>query len=364
MEVTAMPRSLFWSILSVIILSLNPSHLVAQPSTSDAGRVVELEVPAPALTGNLLDTSNIQNAAVYLPPGYDQKPDHRFPVLYLLHGIFDEYGTWIEHFKVPKILDRLIANGDLPELIVVMPNAGNVYGGGYYRNSSVSGNWADYIADNLVEHVDVQFRTLANAESRAVVGHSMGGYGALNLALSRPGVFSVVWALSPCCLAPIEDLGFGNDAWRRAFAVSEPEDLKDLVDSRDFYTLAILGIVTAFSPDRNAAPIYGDFPFDVVRGEIVIDDATFDQFRDAFPVRQVRDARDALRGLRGLGLGVGLGDQFSHIPAGTLEFSQLLGSERIPHRFDLYVGDHRQNIGERLEGIVFPWVGERLITAK
>ncbi len=356
-----MLRSLLWRMLSILILSSNPGHLVAQPSTFDGGRVVELEVPAPALKGNLLDTPSIQRAAIYLPPSYDQEPDRSFPVLYLLHGIFDEYDVWIEHFEVPKILDRLIENENLPELIVVMPNAGNVYGGGYYRNSPASGNWADYIADDLVEFVDAQFRTLKHAESRAVVGHSMGGYGALNLAMSKSGVFSVVWALSPCCLAPIEDLGFGNQAWRRAFAVTEPGDLRDLVDGRDFYTLAILGIVTAFSPDRNAPPTYGSFPFDIVRGEVVLDDAAFDQFRDAFPVRQVRDARDSLRDLRGLGLGVGLGDQFSHIPAGTLEFSQLLGSERIPHRLDFYVGDHRQEVGERLETIVFPWVVERLI---
>lgn len=338
-------------------------HLVAQPSTQETGRIVELDVPAPALEGNLLETPTIQAAAIYLPPSYGQEPDQRFPVLYLLHGIFDDYRVWIEHFNVPRILDRLITNEDLPELIVVMPNAGNVYGGGYYRNSPVSGNWADYIADNLVEYVDAQLLSLPNAESRAVVGHSMGGYGALNLVLSRPGVFSVVWALSPCCLAPLEDLGFGNVAWQRASEVSGPDEIQELVDGRDFYTLAVLGIVTAFSPDPDAAPIYGDFPFDIVRGEVVLDDAAFDQYRDEFPVRQVREARENLRELRGIGLGVGLGDQFSHIPAGTLEFSQQLGTERIPHRLDLYAGDHRELISKRLERIVFPWVVERLVAA-
>ncbi|MEM9638424.1 MAG: alpha/beta fold hydrolase, partial [Pseudomonadota bacterium] len=288
------------------------------------------------------------------------QPDRRFPVLYLLHGIFDDYGVWIEHFGVPEMLDRLIAQETLPELIVVMPNAGNRYGGGYYRNSTVSGHWADYIADNLVTYVDTRFRTLPTADSRAVVGHSMGGYGALNLAIQHPGVFSVVWALSPCCLAPIEDLGFGNDAWQRAYDVTGPEDLQRLVESRDFYTLAILGLVTAFSPDPAAAPLYGDFPFEVVRGEIVLDDAAFERYRDSFPVRQVRAARHTLRELRGLGLGVGLGDQFSHIPAGTLAFSHQLGLERVPHRLDLYDGDHRAQVGARLENTVLPWVVERL----
>ncbi len=227
---------------------------MAQSSAQDAGRVVKVEVPAPALKSNLLSTPDIQGAAIYLPPGYDQRTNLRFPVVHLLHGIFDDYGVRIEHFDIPAILDRLIATGETPELIVVMPNAGNLYGGGFYRNSTVSGNWGDYIAGDLIEYVDTQFRTLARPESRAVVGHSMGGYGALNLAMNHPGVFSVVWALSPCCLAPIEDLSFGNDAWRRASAVTKPEDLQNLLDSRDFYPIAILGIVTAFSPDPDAAP--------------------------------------------------------------------------------------------------------------
>jgi S-formylglutathione hydrolase len=77
-------------------------------------------------------------------------------------------------------------------------------------------------------------------------------------------------------------------------------------------------------------------------------------------VRQVHDAREALRELRGLGLGVGLGDQFLHIPTATLEFSQRLGAERIPHLLDLFDGDHRQLVEERLENLILLWVGKRL----
>lgn len=345
----------------VASMAIAAPPLLAQSQTTSGGAVVEIEVPAPALEGNLLESSNIQGAAVYLPPGYGEQSDSRYPVVYLLHGIFDDYGVWIENFEVPSIVDRLIADGRVPETIVVMPNGGNKYGGGFYRNSPVSGNWADFVTDDLVGFIDARFRTIADAASRAVVGHSMGGYGALHLGMSRPDVFSVVWALSPCCLAANDDLSFGNDAWRRAATVSDPDDLQQLIDSRDFYPIAALGIAAAFSPDVTAPPTYGAFPFDIVNGEVVLDDAAFDRYLDALPVRQVRSARDNLRSLRGLAIGVGLGDQFLHIPTGTLEFSQRLGAERIPHRLDVYAGDHRQQIGERLERIVFPWVTERLV---
>ncbi|SPH18035.1 Carbohydrate acetyl esterase/feruloyl esterase [Defluviimonas aquaemixtae] len=346
------------------IMFATPGVLTAQSAGDTAGRVVEVEISAPSLAGNLLGTPDIQGAAIYLPPSYGSQPERRYPVVYLLHGIFDDYVVWLEHFEVPAILDRLIEAGDIPELVVVMPNAGNKYGGGFYRNSAVSGHWGDYIATDLVAFVDTNYRTKASADSRAVVGHSMGGYGALHLAMTRPGLFSVVWALSPCCLAATDDFGFGNDAWKRAAEVASEEDLQSLFESRDFYPIASLGIVTAFSPDPDNPPTYGDFPFDIVRGEVVLEDAAYDRFLDALPVRRVDDSREALRSLRGLAIGVGLGDQFLHIPPGTLAFSQRLGAERIPHRLDVYEGDHREHVGERLERIVLPWVGARLVHAE
>ncbi|MEO1224771.1 MAG: hypothetical protein AAFX92_11135, partial [Pseudomonadota bacterium] len=78
--------------------------------------------------------------------------------------------------------------------------------------------------------------------------------------------------------------------------------------------------------------------------------------------REARATPRAPRGLRGLGLGVGLGDQFLHIPVATLEFSQRLGAERVPHLLDVYAGDHRQLIGERLESLILPWIGARLVS--
>lgn len=341
------------------------AHGPAIAQLSEAGgRVVEVEVPAPSLAGNLLGTPDVQGAAVYLPPSYDREPDRRYPVVFLLHGIFDSYETWLVHFEVPAMLDRLIATGEIPELIMVMPNGGNQYGGGFYRDSPVSGRWGDYIADDLVAFVDSQFRTAASGDRRAVVGHSMGGYGALHLAMTRPGVFSSVWAMSPCCLAARDDLSFGNAAWKRAGEITTEDDLQASLDSEEFYSIAVLGLITAFSPNPENPPVHADFPFEIVRGEVVLDDALYDRYLDALPLRQVHDAREGLRSLRGLALDVGLGDQFLHIPTGTLEFSQVLGNERIPHLFDVYAGDHRQRVGERLEKRVLPWVGERLAPAE
>lgn len=358
---TVAHQSISMSRLLFILLSLAAflTGLSGMSYAQSSGRVVEIEVPAPSLEGNLLGTPEVQAAAVYLPPGYDSASERRYPVIYLLHGIFDDYVVWLKIEEVPERLDRLIARGAIPEVLVVMPNAGNKFGGGYYRNSPISGQWSDYIVDDLVGFVDREYRTLGDG-NRAVVGHSMGGYGALHLAITRPGVFSVVWAMSPCCLAATDDFGFGNDAWKRAASVTGPEDIDALFANQDFFAIAALGILSAFSSTSGEPPLFAEVPFELVRGEVVLDEAAYDRYLDALPIRQIRPARDDLRALRGLGLGVGLSDQFMHIPPGTIALSQRLGAERVPHLLDVYAGDHRQLVGSRLEEFVLPWVGARI----
>ena len=280
----------------------------------------------------------------------------RYPVVYLLHGIFDSRNTWIEYAGVTATLDRLIAAERIPEVIVVMPDGGNIYGGGFYRNSPVTGNWADYIAGDLVAEIDRRYRTLARPGGRAIAGWSMGGYGALHLAMERPGIYSSVYAISPCCLAPVDDLGFGNQSWLSAYALQGEGDLRAAIERREFYTVAALGILAAFNPDPNAPPFHVDFPFTIEQGQVVLDDAAYEAYLRKFPLNRVSQAHAALRGLRALGMDYGIGDQFAHIPTATRAFSERLAELRIPHRFDVYDGDHRQQVAARLETVVLPYV--------
>ncbi len=353
-----MKISLSIRFLSILLIGIPVSAQTLAPS--QASQVLERKIEAPSLDANLLGDEATKRVLIYLPPGYEEQFNHRYPVLYVLHGIFDEPDVWIGHFGIPAILDRLIEQDGIPPLIAVLPQGGNQLGGGFYRNSPVSGNWGDFIASDLTAYVDSNFRTDARRERRAVIGHSMGGYGAIHLGMTRPEVFSAAYAMSPCCLTPVEDLGQGNPVWRRLEGTERWDQVQAAVQARDFYLVAALGILTAFLPNTERPPFFIDIPFGVQRGETVIREEIYGRWEGQFPLLQLDQARDALLSLNGLAMDYGIGDQFAHIPVGTRLFSERLAELRIPHTLEVYRGDHRQEIARRLEKVILPWVARLL----
>lgn len=164
---------------------------------------------------------------VYLPPSYAMARRRRYPVVYLLHGLTGNESDWVARGDLNVVADSLAARGG-PELIVVMPDGDN----SFYTNWNASpglgacasdttlgesattfcvpsSRYGDYIAHDLVSHVDGTYRTIAGRAHRAVAGLSMGGTGALTLAFTYPQVFSAVASLS----APAAPLYLGTDRY-------------------------------------------------------------------------------------------------------------------------------------------------------
>lgn len=143
---------------------------------------------------------------VYLPVGYENDTTRRYTVLYLLHGRGDDYYAWLN--GVP-VLDRLIASGDIPPVIAVMPDMPSSDRAGYYIDSGYTG--ADFPAEpvetaffnDLIPHIDATYRTLTEREGRIAAGYSMGGYGALRYALAYPQMFVGAIVLSPAVYTPL-----------------------------------------------------------------------------------------------------------------------------------------------------------------
>jgi enterochelin esterase-like enzyme len=133
---------------------------------------------------------------VYLPPDYESNPSRRYPTLYMLHGAGGNYTEWSDSF-LPERLDQMIRGGEIPPLILILPDdTGD--GPTYWANWSNGGpQWADYIIQDVVGAIDKRYRTIPSGGSRAIGGLSMGGLGALHIAMRRPDVFGVVGAHSP-----------------------------------------------------------------------------------------------------------------------------------------------------------------------
>ena len=164
---------------------------------------------------------------VYLPPSYGRQPARRYPVAFYLHGLYGDEWNWVRLGRLDTVMDSLAAAGGR-ELIVVMPDGDD----GWYTTWNVLANvgecrrrqppgrrgedvgtycvpwphYDDYIARDLVAHVDSSYRTIADAAHRGIGGLSMGGYGAVSLALAYPDVFAAAAShsgvVSPAYVGP------------------------------------------------------------------------------------------------------------------------------------------------------------------
>ena len=229
------------------------------PRPAPAGTLEDLQVPAPSLAGNLLGDPVTQRVFVYLPPSYQRESSRRYPSLYLLHGYSDKPETW--GMKLPTEMNVLIAKGVGAEMIVVVPNGRNAYLGSFYTNSTVNGNWEDYVYRDVVRYIDGKYRTINKPSARGIAGHSMGGYGAFMLAMKHPDVFGATYALSPCCLGLEGDLSADNLVWGKAGKITTRDFSAGSLSFDDFFSVAMIAISAAFSPNKDRLPLYVDFPY-------------------------------------------------------------------------------------------------------
>ena len=137
---------------------------------------------------------------VYLPPSYNTPgvaQHRRYPVLYLLHGSPGKAMDWVMGGKANESADTLIALDRTPELIMVMPDGNGRPGATTEWGNSGDGRqmMEDYVVNDLVSYIDHHYRTLADPGHRAIAGLSMGGFGAVNIAVHHPTVFDTVISL-------------------------------------------------------------------------------------------------------------------------------------------------------------------------
>ena len=309
--------------------------LIVQQSFGQAisGKVTSFIINAKTLQNTGGENPN-RKVSVYLPPGYE-KGNKRYPVIYYMHGFT---GTDTISTRMKDILDRGIAQQKIRPFILVIADNYTLYEGSFYSNSTLTGNWSDFAAKELVEYVDKRFRTLATRDSRGIAGHSMGGYGAIKTGMLFPEVFSSVYALSPGLLAFVKEFGPNSDSFKELSKVKTHEELK-----KTYYPKVLVAVARAWSPNPANPPFYCDVPFTYQGDSLIINNAVLEKWNQNMPVYMVDKYASNLRKLKALKLDWGRYDS-QRFPVQCGMFSQRLENLGIEHFAEEYIGNHGNKI--------------------
>lgn len=231
----------------------------------DAGTVTEITYDSsPALGAGATSVANI-----YLPPNYDATRATGYPVVYQLHGVGGDENSWPSGLDLAQLLDRMIDEGVLEPTIVVMPSASNPLGGGFYTNSfdhdpnrfpmpdptKGFGAYEALIISVLIPTAEAIYNI--DGSKRGIMGHSMGGYGAMKLALLFPTMFvSVASHSGPLALAQLFEATESNLLERIAAEKIAANPLSPVLDlaaaaadrAANPLTLTMFGLASSFSP--------------------------------------------------------------------------------------------------------------------
>jgi S-formylglutathione hydrolase FrmB len=135
---------------------------------------------------------------VYLPPTYNtpQGKNKHYPVLYLLHGSPGSYKDWVSAANANQSADTLIDSKKTPELIMAFPDGnGPIFPSEWGNSFNQQQLMETFVAVDLVKYVDQKYRTIPQAAYRGIGGLSMGGFGAMNIAVHHPDIFGTVISL-------------------------------------------------------------------------------------------------------------------------------------------------------------------------
>jgi len=353
-ENKTMKKCLLLAISVIAGITLGPSAF-AQVETEVPAPVVgakpvsveHIKVHGKSLEGSLEGDSADRDVFVFLPPSYGKEKSRRYPVVYALHGYSIGAEQWTHEIHVPQTIEGAFANG-AKEFIVVLPDSKTVHNGSMYSSSVTTGNFEQFIAHDLVAYIDSNYRTIPNRESRGLVGHSMGGYGATRIGMKHAHVFGALYIMSPCCLSP-RPAPTSPELVKALEAVKTPADSAGL----PFMARATLATAAAWSPNPQNPPLYFDLPIKdgEARPEILA------KWWANAPLAFIDQYIGNLRRYRAISIDVG--DQ-DGLKVDTEKLHQVLDTYGIANSFEVYSGTHTSRVADRVQNHVMPFFSKAL----
>lgn len=308
------------------------------------GRLVESRFESRCLEGNVLGDPVVRDVIVYLPPGYDDTK--RFPLVLMLpafaatHRSALGFDPWKPN--TVETLDAQITHGECPPIILALPDCMTRWGGSQYVDSTATGRYQTYLADEVIPHLDANFRTIPDREARGVVGRSSGGFGALRLAMDRPDVVSAVASHAGDAAF---DVSMRPMLTRAAIAIDQAGGLRPFAERVategpkgpfDFDAVCVLASSAAYAPVDGPAP-HCELPFDTRTATI---NASWERWLANDPLVRAASSADALRQMKGVFLDAGETDEHG-LQFAARALADALSSAGAPVEHEEHPGGHR-----------------------
>jgi hypothetical protein len=303
-----------------------------------AGRLDEHVVTSEILRDNPLGDPYERPLLVYVPPGYDDDPGRRYPVVYVIQGYTGHLSMWRNRSPYrqpfPETADAVFARGEAPPALVVFVDAWTKYGGSQFVDSPGTGRYHSYLCDEIVPWVDANYRTLAAAPHRAITGKSSGGFGAMITPMLRPDLFGALATHSGDALYEYSYIpefakatrhlrDYGGDIWRWW---DDFQSRPSFTKPADHDLLMLLGVSACFSANKDGSV---DLPFEPDTGQLRPD--VWQRWLDWDPIRMAPQYADALGAQRGIWIDAGTRDEW-FLDLGAKAFRETLR--------EIGVGDH------------------------
>jgi S-formylglutathione hydrolase FrmB len=319
-------------------------------STDLAGRIDEHVFSSELLRDNPLEDPHERPLWVYVPPGYDDEPERRYPSVYVIQGYTGHLPMWRNRMPYrqpfPEAADAVFAKGEAPPAIVVYVDAWTAYGGSQFVDSPGTGNYHTYLCEDVVPYVDGHWRTIPDRDSRGITGKSSGGFGAMITPMLRPDLFGGFASHAGdtlyeyCYLSEIaaaaralrDSYGGSYEAFWRDFRSRVP-----MSKDEDAALVMIYGVAACFSATEDGQVL---LPFDPATGEIVPE--VWQRWLDWDPVRMVSRYGDAVRSWRAMWIDAGTRDEW-FLDLGAEAFRTQLEDAGVPAErihFELFDAGH------------------------
>jgi len=314
----------------IVFAALSVTSLTAAPTPS---RVVSSEIYSASFNHDKIGTSPIREMVIYLPPGYDESP-RRYPVIYFFPDAFADYRDIFDHKDAQGIFDRAIAAGMIDKFILVAVDMNTSLGSSWCVNSPATGNWEDFVIDELRPYMDANFKTLSAPASRGIAGEFMGAYCAIRLGMEHPDVFSTVYGLHPVGTGSGLKVMLSLPNWDLMANAKSLDDVR-----KDGYSTIFTTIFQAFLPDPDKPPLYIDMAAHKAGDQLDIDTGLAARVRANFFLESmVPQYAGNLKSLRGLKFDWGRSDLNQDHVYSNQALTHKLNEFGIPHEAEEYNG--------------------------